>query len=309
MVTVRKRLVGTRQYFYLHHTLRTAGGFEAREKYLGAKLPHNIEEVKREFLEEILRERWHPLLDAIRANNARELRAMPRSVIEKNARYFAVRFTYDTNRIEGSSLTYRETADLLERGLSPRSRPIGDIKETEAHDRVFREVLAYDKDLSLQIILQWHKELFAETKPAYAGRIRAHQVWISGSRFTPPSPVEVYPLLREFFRWYDRSKKSLHPVELAAAVHLRFVTIHPFYDGNGRVSRLLMNFVLKKHGFPLLDIPYGDRASYYHALERSQAKNSDIVFVQWLIKRYLKENARFVEAKGRSGTRKSRSGT
>lgn len=297
VVTVRKRLVGTRQYFYLRHTLRTADGFQAREKYLGAKLPHNIEEVKRDFLAEIYKERWHPLLDAIRANYAEELRTMPRSVVEKNARYFAVKFTYDTNRIEGSSLTYRETADLLERGLSPRSRPVGDIKEAEAHDRVLREVLEYDRDLSLQIILYWHKRLFAETKPGYAGKVRTHQVWISGSRFTPPSPVEVYPLLREFFRWYDRTKKSSHPVELAAAVHLRFVTIHPFYDGNGRVSRLLMNFVLKKHGFPMLDIPYVDRRSYYNALERSQAKNTDIVFVQWLIKRYLREYARYVRSK------------
>jgi Fic family protein len=228
---------------------------------------------------------------------------MPQSAIEKNARYFAVKFTYDTNRIEGSSLTYRETANLLERGLSPRSRPVGDIKEAEAHNRVLREVLEYDRDLTLQIILHWHKQLFAETKPAYAGKIRAHQVWISGSRFTPPSPAEVYPLLREFFRWYARTKGSSHPVELAAAVHLRFVTIHPFYDGNGRVSRLLMNFVLKKHGFPLLDIPYGDRMSYYNALERSQAKNTDMVFVQWFIKRYLREYARYTGGKGRSGTR------
>lgn len=288
MVTVRKRLVGKRQYFYLQHTLRTGDGYEAREKYLGVKLPPNLEEVKREFLAEIAKERWYPLLEAIRSNYAKELKTLPQSAIEKNARFFAVKFTYDTNRIEGSSLTYRETADLLERGVSPRSKPIADIKEAEAHDRVLRGVLEYDRDLSLKIILYWHQQLFAETKPAIAGKVRAHQVWISGSRFTPPSPVEVYPMLREFFRWYDRAKKSLHPVELAAAVHLRFVTVHPFYDGNGRVSRLLMNFVLKKNGYPLLDILYGNRNSYYNALERSQAKNNDRVFVLWLLRRYLK---------------------
>ena len=297
MVTVKKRLVGTRQYFYLQHTLRTPDGYEAREKYLGVKLPSNLEEVKREFLAEIAKERWYPLLEAIRSNYAKELKTLPQSAIEKNARFFAVKFTYDTNRIEGSSLTYRETADLLERGVSPRSKPIADIKEAEAHDRVLRKVLEYDRDLSLQIILYWHQQLFAETKPAIAGKVRAHQVWISGSRFTPPSPVEVYPMLREFFRWYDRAKKSLHPVELAAAVHLRFVTVHPFYDGNGRVSRLLMNFVLKKNGYPLLDIPYGNRNSYYNALERSQAKNDDRVFVLWLLRRYLKAYSAYAKPK------------
>jgi len=289
VVTIRKRLVRTRQYFYLQHTLRTSKGVETRERYLGARLPANIDEVKRDFLTEIYKERWYPLLDGIRANYLKEQRRMPRSASQKQARSFSVRFTYDTTRIEGSRLTYRETADLLERGLSPRAKPIEDIKEVEAHDRVFREVLAYEKDLSLRVILLWHKRLSEETKPDIAWKIRAHQVAISGSRFMPPSPVEVQPLLREFFRWYDRNKSSLHPVELAAGVHLRFVTVHPFADGNGRMSRLLMNFVLQRRGFPPLNIAYEDRRSYYNALERSQVKKVDSVFILWLFKRYLKE--------------------
>ena len=302
MVAVKKRRVGNKDYFYLKHSVRTPQGIETREKYLGPRLPADIDEAKRDFLAEIYKERWHPLLEAIRSNYAKELRTMPQNALEKNARFFAVKFTYDTNRIEGSSLTYRETADLLERGLSPRSKPVADVKEAEAHDRVLSEVLEFDRDLSLQIILYWHKQLFAETKPAIAGKIRTQQVWISGSRFIPPSPVEVYPLMREFFRWYNRSKTTMHPVELAAAVHLRFVTVHPFTDGNGRVSRLLMNFVLRKHGYPLLDIPYGDRRSYYNALERSQSKNTERVFIQWFVRKYLKEHSRYIEAGNRSGT-------
>lgn len=295
MVTVRKRQVGTRQYFYLQHTVRTSRGIETRERYLGARLPANLDEVKRAFLTEIYRERWYPLLETIRTNYSKELRTMPRSAVEKNARSFAVKFTYDTNRIEGSRLTYRETADLLERGLSPRARPVEDVKEAEAHDQVLREVLGYKRDLSLQIILYWHRELFVETKPDIAGKIRTHQVAILGSRFMPPSPVEVPILFREFFRWYDRNKSSLHPVELAAAVHLKLVTVHPFADGNGRMSRLLMNFVLEKHGFPLLNIPYGDRRSYYNALERSQVKKVDSIFIHWFLKRYLKEHSGYVK--------------
>jgi len=295
VVTIRKRLVGTREYFYLQHTLRTSKGVQTREKYLGARLPANIEEVKKDFLVEIYKERWYPLLDGVRSNYSKEQRRMPRSAFQKQVRSFSVRFTYDTNRIEGSKLTYRETADLLERGLSPRAKPLGDIMEAEAHDKVFREVLEYKKDLSLRIVLLWHKRLFEGTKPDIAGRIREHRVAISGSRFMPPSPVEVQPLLREFFRWYDRNKPSLHPVELAAAVHLRFVTIHPFADGNGRISRLLMNFMLQKHGFPLLNIPCENRRSYYNALERSQVKKVDSIFIQWFFKRYLKEHSAHVK--------------
>jgi len=291
--TIRKRLIGKKVYYYLQHTIRSSKGVETREKYLGSRLPANIDEVKRVFLSEIYKESWYPLFDAIRANYSREQRKMPRSASQKQIRSFSVKFTYDTSRIEGSRLTYRETADLLERGLSPRAKSLEDIKEVEAHDRVFQDLLAYKKDLSLQTILLWHKRLFESTKPDIAGRIRSHQVSISGSRFMPPSPVEVQPLLQEFFRWYDRNKTSLHPVELAASVHLKFVRIHPFADGNGRMSRLLMNFVLNKHGFPLMNITYEARRSYYNALERSDIKKADSIFMQWFFKKYIKENSAY----------------
>ena len=113
----------------------------------------------------------------------------------------------------------------------------------------------------------------------------------------PPSPVEIQPLLRAFFRWYDRNKHSMHPVELAAGVHLRFVTIHPFADGNGRMSRMLMNFVLHQHGFPLLNIPYEGRRGYYNALERSQVKENDSTFIPWFFRRYLKEHSTYAKFK------------
>jgi Fic family protein len=297
VVVVKKKTVDGRDYFYLQHTIRTPTGVQAREKYLGTKLPRDVETAKRDFLTEIYRGRWYPLLDQVRLNYQNEKRTLPPSALQKRDRQFSVKFTYDTSRIEGSKLTYRETADLLEKGLSPSQKPIEDIKEAEAHDRVFREAMRHKKDLSMQTILMWHRKLFEETKLDIAGRVRTHQVAISGSRFMPPSPVEVPPLQREFFRWYDRNKASMHPVELAAGVHLRFVTIHPFADGNGRMSRLLMNFVLHRHGFPLLNIPYEGRRGYYNALERSQVKENDSTFIQWFFRRYLKEHSAYAKVK------------
>jgi Fic family protein len=188
----------------------------------------------------------------------------------------------------------RETANLLERGLTPLGKPVQDVKEAEAHQRLLYEILEFRKDVSLQAILYWHKRLFGFTKQDIAGKIRQHQIAISGSKFVPPSPAEVYPLLREFFRWYERSKRGLHPVELAALAHLKLVTIHPFADGNGRISRLLMNFILNRHNYPMLNIPYEKRNSYYNALERSQVKRKDSIFLQWFFKRYVKENRRYV---------------
>ncbi|MBS3165467.1 Fic family protein [Candidatus Woesearchaeota archaeon] len=294
MATIRRKVIGNQTYYYLAHTFRKGTKTERREHYLGKKIPSDIEQVKKEFFHEMYKERWYPSLDRVKAAYGRELKLTPPSARTEEREKFAIRFTYDTQRMEGSTLSFKETADLLERGITPREKPVRDVKEAEAHNVLFGEVLETKKEPSLQLALYWHRRLFLATKTDIAGRIRQHQVLISRSRFVPPSPVELAPLLYDFFRWYAREKGRLHPVELAALVHLRFVTIHPFSDGNGRMSRLLMNFVLHRHRYPLLNIPYTGRNSYYSALERSQTKKQEHIFVQWLIKRYLREYARFL---------------
>ncbi len=295
MVTVRKRVRGNQTYYYLEHAVRKGRKVQKRELYLGKEIPENIEELKRSFLRKIYEEKWHPLLNKIKEGFSRELRRMPHTSKVKEIETFAIRFTYDTQRIEGSKLTLRETANLLEKGVTPGDKPIADVKEAEAHKEVFYEMLGYKKDLSFQIILYWHKKMFQETKPDIAGRLREHQVAISGSKYMPPFPAEIYPLIREFFKGNARDKEKLHPVELAALVHLKFVTIHPFGDGNGRISRLLMNFILNRHGYPMINIPYEDRNSYYNALRRSQTKKVETIFLNWFIKRYLKEYKRYLD--------------
>lgn len=298
MARIRKRVLRGQTYYYLEHSMRVRGSVQKRERYLGRRLPQDLEGVKSRFLAEIRRERWDPLLEAIRRGYAEDLRRTPASARERDREAFAVRFTYNTQRIEGSTMTLRETANLLVHGVTPAERPLRDVKEAEAHRAVFSSLLAERKDVSLSLVLRWHHEMFRATRPDIAGRVREHQVAISGSRFVPPSPVEVYPLLREFFRWYNRAKGGVHPVELAALVHLKIVTVHPFSDGNGRVARLLMNLVLHRRGFPMLDIPYAGRNSYYNALERAQVRREDTVFVQWFLRRYVRECRRFLPRKG-----------
>jgi Fic family protein len=294
MVTIRKKVIGKQTYFYLEHTIRKNDKVEKREKYIGKILPKNIEEVKKNFLFEIYKEKWYPLFNRIKENFLKETKKMTKFALEKETKIFAIRFTYDTQRIEGSRLTLRETADLLERSITPGAKPLQDVKEAEAHRNIFYEMLNYKKDINLQIILYWHKKLFELSKPEIAGKIRQHQVAISGSRFVPPFPAEIYPLLREFFKWYNRNKDKLNPVELAALVHLKFVTIHPFTDGNGRISRLLMNFVLNKYGYPMLNIPYEKRTGYYNALERAQIRKQENIFLQWFFRRYVKEHKQYL---------------
>ncbi len=297
MVAVRKKTIGKQTYYYLEHSFRENGKVEKKGKYLGKTLPENIEELKRQFISEIYREKWFCLFDKIKKEYLAQGKTVPPSVREKELENFAIKFTYDTNRIEGSTLTFRETSLLLEKGITPGAKPLVDVKEAEAHRNAFYEMLDCKKDISLALILYLHRKLFENTKKDVAGKLRHHQVAIAGSRFAPPFPAEVYPLLMDFFRWYAKNKSKVHPVELAALVHLKLVTIHPFADGNGRISRLMMNFVLNKHGFPMLNITYEKRAGYYSALERSQIRKDESIFLHWFFKRYLKECSRYLKKK------------
>jgi Fic family protein len=297
VVTVAKRTLKGITYYYLEHTVRENGKITKKSRYLGRTIPKSIEDIKKQFTFELDRERWFRLFDAIKENYVSKLAKMPKTAKEKDLREFSVRFTYDSQKIEGSTLTLRETAQLLEEGLSPSEKPLEDAKEAEAHQRVFFEMLKYQKDLSLLAALGWHKKLFEETKPDIAGQVRDHGVRITGSRFIPPSPPELQPLLREFFGWYNSNKSRMHPVELAALAHLKFVSIHPFIDGNGRISRLMMNFILKKHGYPMLNIEYKGRRAYYNALERAQISKTERIFSQWFFRRHIREqrNAKLLQ--------------
>ncbi|MCX9010074.1 MAG: Fic family protein [Candidatus Methanoperedens sp.] len=295
MASVRKKTAGKQEYYYLEHSFRERGKIQKKEKYLGKTLPDNLEELKRQIIAETYRDKWLDLFDKIKKEYSEQEKITPPSAREKETENFIIKFTYDTNRIEGSKLTFRETSLLLEKGITPNEKTLRDVKEAESHRNAFYEMLSYEKELSLNTILYFHKKLFEETKKDIAGKLRQHQVAISGSRFMPSFPAEVYPLLMDFFRWYGRNKDRMHPVELAALVHLKLVTIHPFADGNGRISRLIMNFVLHRHGFPMLNIPYEKRSGYYNALEKSQIKKDETVFLQWLFKRYLNEHRQYLK--------------
>jgi Fic family protein len=295
MVELKEIQKGSKRYFYIVHSYREGKSVKKKQTYLGESIPKNIEEKKKEFMQEFYQKKFLEDINKIQKNFNKEYNAMPVSARKKSKNIFAIKFTYNTQRIEGSTLSLKDTANLLEDGITPSSRPIEDVKEAEAHKSVFEEMMKYDKELSLQTVIDWNKKLLEKTKPDLAGKIRKHQVAIARSKFMPPLAIEIEFLLRELFEWYGKNKDRLHPVELAALVHLKFVTIHPFGDGNGRISRLMMNFVLKKHKFPLLDIPYTKRDSYYNALERSQVKKEDNIFIQWFFRRYLVEWKRYLK--------------
>jgi len=294
MTEIRRRKAGKSTYYYLEQSVRIGGTIRKKRKYLGKNLPKNINKLKEEFIEETYAEEWYPLFDKIKKGYLVELKRMPKEARAKTIEAFMVEFTYDTQRIEGSKLSFRDTDQILLEQTAPKGAQLKDIKEAEAHKAVFYEMLDYKGDISLDIVLKWHRELFQETKEAFAGKIRDFDVRVTSSRFVPPRYVYMESMLGNFFAWYDSNKEKLQPVELAALVHLKFVTIHPFGDGNGRISRLLMNFILNRNGYPMLNIHYANRRGYYTSLERSQLKDNQNIFLRWFFRKYIKDNKRYL---------------
>ena len=239
------------------------------------------------------------LFDSIRDAARSRAEAAPKSLIEKEQEDFVLEFTYNTNRIEGSTLSLNDTRLLLEREVVPSAKPLRDILEARAHASLFRGLLTTPEPLDLAHILRWHQFLFRDSKPDIAGQLRGVQVWIRGSKHVPPSPVEVRPLLLELLRFVKRNRLKIHPVQLAAEFHFRFEDIHPFVDGNGRVGRLAMNLLLSEEGYPLLDIPYTKRQGYYTSLQKSSVSSTARPFLRWFFLRYARTHRRFLPASPR----------
>jgi Fic family protein len=289
MAIVRTVRRGENRYYYLVQTYRWDRAVQRRERYLGRVLPGDLERQRTSLEREVWQATWFRAFQSIHDAYKSYLRTLPGAARDKEREQFVIEFTYDTNRIEGSSLTFQETADLLEHGISPRSKPMRDIRETELHASLMKRLLARPEPVDLPHLLSWHKAIFRETKPQYAGRIRDFEVRIGRSKYVPPPPLEVRPMLIELLRWVHRRSKDLHPVERAAEFHFQFENIHPFGDGNGRIGRLAMNMLLYGSGYPMLNIPYGKRSGYYHALERSSVTSRPLPFMLWFFRRYQRD--------------------
>ena len=191
------------------------------------------------------------------------------------AQALELEYTYESNRIEGNTLTLKETDLVVNEGLTISGKSMREhleaINHNEAVDYI-KELIKKNVLISERELLSIHQLILKSIDPENAGKYRNVQVMIKGSKHSPPQAFLVPKQMEDFFIWYNENKTLLHPVVLAAEVHERVVTIHPFIDGNGRTSRLLMNMILLKHGYVIANIK-GDvesRMAYYNALEKAQ---------------------------------------
>jgi Fic family protein len=248
-----------------------------------------------QMLAKIYEIRWKVQIEEIRKNYHIQFYSLPKPIQVKNLHNFGIRFTHNTNKIEGSSLSLADVIGIIEDGITPTNKPLNDTFEAKKHMELYEKMCNEDFTLTWDRVLNWHKILFHETKPSIAGDFRQYPVEFGGSNYVPPaSSFEINLLLDELLEFWNEQHNKLHPVILACIMHFRFVSIHPFGDGNGRISRVLMNSILYHNQYPMFDIPANIRRSYYSALERANLKSDESIFLQWFIKNYLKENAKYL---------------
>jgi len=185
-----------------------------------------------------------------------------------------IEYIYNSNAIEGNTLTLRETQLILEEGTTIEGKSFREHLEARNHPKAIEYIERIaSRGLKEQDILALH-HLIMKGIEKESGRYRSSEVRIAGANSLPPPAYELPFLMKELIDWCNQNPDELRPIELASILHHRFVHIHPFHDGNGRVARLLMNLVLIRGGYPASTILNTDRKKYYDVLKR--ADNDDI---------------------------------
>ena len=294
-MALKKRTIKGKSYYYVERNLRTGDTeWKTFSLYIGSKKPlakqmHVLEkkldsQINLYILNKILKantqfidKKTALLLERVKTSHKKILEALDKASRANYLKRLRETFITNTNAIEGSRLTLEQTKKILE--LRDRY-DVDNVEELEVVNmeqclELYDELLEKKMALDEKIILQFHL-LLLKTIPkyeAYAGIWRPVNVYIRGSKYDFPDWKHVPKLMSSLLAWYQNNKDKIHSVELAAKFHAKFVTIHPFADGNGRMARLLMNYILQLSGFPFTDIPFSKRDAYFETQEAAHFGN------------------------------------
>ena len=200
-------------------------------------------------------------------------RPLSTTIVKKLHENLEINYTYNTNAIEGNTLTLQETKLIIREGITINGKSLSEHLEAKNHPAAINYIEnLVAKPIEEENILELHSILFSGFCEG-AGNYRNGQVYIEGRDFMPPPAFEVPQLMRELMEWLNKNPEELRPIELAAIFHHKLAAIHPFDDGNGRVGRLLMNLLLIKRGYPLTIIKTVDRRRYYDSLIKADNGN------------------------------------
>lgn len=203
-------------------------------------------------------------------------RPLPNIALQKIKEALSIEWTYNSNSIEGNSLTLRETQMVLQEGITIKGKSLREHFEAKNHETALNFLYKLTDEnhlLSSKDILSLHELVLRSIEDDFAGRLRNSGVRIAGANFLPPNAQKVSGLLDELIQFVNTNPLKLNDIELATVFHHKFVWIHPFFDGNGRTVRLAMNLLLMRSGFPPAIILKNDRKKYYDALNSANKGN------------------------------------
>lgn len=199
-----------------------------------------------------------------------KLRPFPKTALEKLKERLRLLFTYNSNAIEGNTLTLSETKLVVEEGITIGGKSLREHNEAINHQKAIaciEQIVTEKKQITEELLCQLHGIILSNIEEEEKGMYRKRKVWIEGASFVPAKPNLVPKLMADFFQWLQTNPDHLNEIEQAAIAHEKFVFIHPFIDGNGRVGRLLTSLMLMQKGFPPLIVLKTERQKYIRVLE------------------------------------------
>ena len=227
-------------------------------------------------------------------------RPLDQQIVKQIQEYYKIGLTYSSNALEGNTLDLAETKVVLEDGLTINGKPLKDHLEAIGHGLAFDKLISISKSdfITEENIKDLHNLFYNKIDSDNAGKYRTKPVIVTGADVAFPSPSEIPKKMKEFAAKLPEMKQNMHPVEFASMVHIIFVNIHPFIDGNGRVARLLLNLALLEAGYNITVIPPVVRADYIRALQASNHGEFQpfINFISEMVLESQKEYLKIIES-------------
>lgn len=280
---VEKRKIGNNEYLYLKTSEREGnkvrskniaylGKSSMNKKEMDEKISRIIE--NKDINYEFLTKEQINKLEEIKKDFNKKIKTLPKQLIEDMFKDFKVFYIYNTNSIEGNTISLKETGLLLNDNLTPQGKDLREIYDHINGRNTFDYILEERPEIKEQTILSIHSRLLDKIDKR-AGAIRTHNVRVLGATFNTSDYRYVKTDLNLLLNWYKQNKKILHPLILSALFHEKFERIHPFYDGNGRTGRMLVNLILIKNNYPPITIKNKDRHQYYDVLDKAHKADID----------------------------------
>jgi len=303
MAYIYKKLIAGKQYYYLRASEKKKGKVVVRDlAYLGdslEKVKHSLDNLSKYKAEIRKAHRTINLflesnyyIDKIKKLKLKKDEFLGESLIEIEAckfhydekfkklhdltkkeilKNFVIEFAFNTTSIEGNTITLKEARNLLDEGFTPKNKTLREIYDVQNTENVFFEILDLKKEITPELIIYLHKRLMDNIDSRFD--FRTQDVKVIRSRFKASPARYVKTDIELLIKWYNENKKKLHPLALSVMFHHKFEKIHPFFDGNGRTGRMLMNYILIRVGYPPVIFRKKMRSFYLDALGKADRVN------------------------------------